>query len=116
MNEVQDLPSDKPRENEVSDQSISEKESARYDNLEADDSPEIRLQALSIEYAHERAALAEQISQLQEENERLVQRMQELEQTALFWKASVVGVHVEDSYPARALDLDFSLPDELGKG
>ena len=96
MTEQQDLPSDEPQENEISEE------------LEADDTLELRLQALSAEYAHERAALAEQISQLQEENDRLTRRAQVLEQAAQLAQATVANDH----HPERALGLDFSLPEE----
>jgi len=88
MTDEQDLPSDGP---------------------DADEEPEVRLQTLSAEYAQERAALAEQISQLQEENDCLKERVRELEQP------NVGALPADDSHPERALGLDFSLSDERGK-
>src|SRR5690606_373543 len=115
MTEQQDLPSDEPQEDEVpeeaQDQAAAEAEDEGYDEPDADDSPELRLQALTAEYACERAALAEQISQLQEENDRLTWRVQVLEQAAEAEQATAATLPVDDRHPERALGLDFSLPE-----
>ncbi len=120
MTEQQDLPSDEPQEDEVpeeaQDQAATETEEEGYDEHGVDDSPEARLQALTAEYARERAALAEQISQLQEENDRLTRRLQALEQAAQSEQATTTGLPAGDCHPERALGLDFSLPEEQGKG
>lgn len=119
MTEQQDLPSDEPQEEEVpeeaQDQVASEAEGEGYDEPDADDAPELRLQALTAEYARERAALAEQISQLQEENDRLTRRVKALEQVAEAEQATVAALPADDRHPERALGLDFSLPEEQGK-
>lgn len=120
MTEQQDLPSDEPKKEEVSevarDQATTEAEDEGHDEHDADDAPELRLQALTAEYARERAALAEQISQLQEENDRLMRRVQALEQAATeAEQATAATLPVDDRHPERALGLDFSLPEEQGK-
>jgi len=119
MTEDHDLPSDEPQEDEVpeeaQDHAAAEAKGEGYDEPDADDSPELRLQALSAEYARERAALAEQISQLQEENDRLMRRVQTLEQAAQSEQATAATLPVDDRHPERALGLDFSLPEEQGK-
>lgn len=116
MTEQQDLPSDEPQEDEVPeearDQVASETEDEGYDEPDVDDSPELRLQALTAEYARERAALAEQISQLQEENDRLTRRVQALERAAQSAQATAATLPADDRHPERALGLDFSLPEE----
>lgn len=120
MTEQQDLPSDEPQEDEVPEEAqnqvASEAEGEGYDEPDADDAPELRLQALTAEYARERAALAEQISQLQEENDRLTRRVQALEQVATeAEQATAATLPADDRHPERALGLDFSLPEEQGK-
>lgn len=119
MTEQQDLPSDEPQEEEVpeeaQDQVASEAEDEGVDEPDADDAPELRLQALTAEYARERAALAEQISQLQEENDRLTRRVQALERAAQSAQATAATLPADDRHPERALGLDFSLPEEQGK-
>lgn len=119
MTEQQDLPSDEPQEEEVpeeaQDQATTEAEGEGYDEPDADESPELRLQALTAEYARERAALAEQISQLQEENDRLTRRVKALEKVAEAEQAKAAILPVDDRHPERALGLDFSLPEGLGK-
>ena len=119
MTEQQDLPSDEPQEDEVpeeaQEQATTEAEGEGYDEPDAADAPELRLQALTAEYARERAALAEQISQLQEENDRLTRRVQVLEQAAQSAQATAVALPADDRHPERALGLDFSLPEERGK-
>ena len=82
---------------------------------EDDDSTELRLQAQAVEYAQERAALAEQISQLQEENDWLQKRIQELEQLGELPPTTAV-IRGDDHHPERALGLDFSLPKHRDKG
>lgn len=119
MTEQQELPADEPQGEEVSEkaqeQAAAEAENEGYDEREVDDSPELRLQELSAEYAYERAALAEQISQLQEENDRLTRRVQALEQVAEAEQATAATLPVDDRHPERALGLDFSLPEEQCK-
>lgn len=118
MTEQQDLPSDEPREDEVleeaQDRANTEAEDEGYDKPDADESLELRLQALTAEYARERAALAEQISQLQEENDRLTRRVQVLEQAALPEQSTAATLPADDRHSERALGLDFSLPEEQG--
>jgi|GEM_PF-1706507 vacuolar-type H+-ATPase subunit I/STV1 len=119
MTEQQDLPSDEPQEDEVSEEAqdqAREAEGEGYAEPDADDSPELRLQALSAEYARERAALAEQVSQLQEENDRLTRRVKALEQVAEAEQAKAAALPADDRHPEWALGLDFSLPEEQGKG
>ena len=119
MTEQQGLPSDEPQEDEVPEEAqnraTTEAEGEGVDEPDADESLELRLQALTAEYARERAALAEQISQLQEENDRLTRRVQVLDQAAEAEQAKVATLPVDDSHPERALGLDFSLPEEQGK-
>lgn len=113
MTEQQDLPSDEPQEHEVPEEAQDQAREAEGDGYsvpDADDSPELRLQALTAEYARERAALAEQISQLQEENDRLTRRVQALERAAQSEQAKAAALPADDSHPERALGLDFSLP------
>lgn len=119
MTEEQDQPSDETQKREVSeavkDQATNEIEDSVFDEPDADDSPELRLQVLSAEYARERAALAEQISQLQEENDRLTQRLQALE-CADAKQTVLADISEDEAHPERALGLDFSLPEEQSKG
>lgn len=80
------------------------------------DSLAMRLQSLTVEYARERAMLAEQVSQLQEENDRLRQRVKALEQAAKPQQACVKALPSDYRHlPSEcALGLDFSLPEEGG--
>ncbi|AWB32570.1 class I SAM-dependent methyltransferase [Orrella marina] len=105
MTEQEDLPSDEPREEDVSeevkDQAASETESEGYDEPDTDDSPEFRLQELSFEYARERASLAEQISQLQQENDRLQCHIRKLEQFGGHTWSGVSSPVTNDRYSQR---------------
>ena len=67
---------------------------------------EARLQALVEHYAVERGEMAEQLSQLLEENDRLKRQGKQLEHSA--------GVPLGQSQEANghALTFDFSLPDQ----
>lgn len=114
MTEDHDLPSEEPQEKEVSEE-VQEAAAELEDEPDVDDPPELRLRALTAEYARERAALAEQISQLQEENDRLTRRVQVLEQAAQSEQATAAALPADDCHPERALGLDFSLPEEHGK-
>lgn len=120
MTEQQELPSDEPQEDEVSEEAqnqvAAEVEGEGYDEPDADDSPLPRLQALTAEYARERAVLAEQVSQLQEENDCLTRRIQSLEHAAAEGKqAKAATLPADDRHIERALGLDFLLPEEQGK-
>lgn len=116
MTEQQDPPSDEPQEDEVPEEAqnqSSEMEDAGYDEPDADDSPELRLQALTVEYARERAALAEQISQLQQENDRLTRRVQVLEQpNPLRQNELTAPPESDEHYTEHGLGLDFSVPED----
>lgn len=115
MTEQYDLPSDGPKEEEVPEeaqnQAATEAEDEGCDDSETEDSPELRLQVLTAEYARERAALAEHISQLQEENDRLTRRVQALEQAGQAAQATATSLPADDCHPERAIGLDFFIPD-----
>ncbi|WP_193059518.1 hypothetical protein, partial [Halomonas sp. 3A7M] len=71
--------------------------------------------ALTAEYARERAVLAEQVSQLQEESDRLKRRIQELECSEAWPLAGLSMPSKEDHHPERTIGLDFSLPEDRNK-
>lgn len=113
MTEQQNLPSDesyKEVSEDAQDQVAVEAKGEDHETPGVDDSPELRLQLLSAEYARERAALAEQISQLQEENDRLTQRILVIEQASTEPEPAITGSLLEDdSHPERALGLNFNI-------
>lgn len=112
MTEQPDLPSEEFQEEEVP-EDVQDQAAVE---LDADDSPELRLQTLTAEYARERAALAEQISLLQEENDRLTRRVQTLEQAAEAEQDTAGLLPINDCHPKQSLGLDFFISEEQRKG
>lgn len=72
---------------------------------------EERLQDVVAFHARERAQLAEQVSQLQEENDRLKQELTEAKTISKAPETRMSGRSSE-----RSLGLDFSLPEDRVKG
>ncbi|WP_447044893.1 hypothetical protein [Vreelandella sp. H-I2] len=70
---------------------------------------EARLQALVEHYAVERGEMAEQLSQLLEENDRLKRQITQLENT------SGITLSQAEKGSGHALALDFSLPSQQPK-
>lgn len=116
MTKDYDLPSDDFQEDEIAeqdqDQTANEVENEGYNAPDGDDSPEVRLQSLSAEHARERAELAEQISQLQEENDRLKQCIQMLEQPNPLRQNDLTAPSESEHYTEHGLGLDFSVPED----
>lgn len=110
MSENYDQPSVESQERTLSeegqDQTVGKTEGERDHDLE------LRLQNQADEYARERAELAEQLSQLLEENDFLKQRIQELEQYEVLQQAEPSILPQDINHPERALGLDFSLADK----
>lgn len=86
------------------------------DQPDIDDSLEQRLQALVEVYSRERAILAEKVSQLEEANDFLTQRVQELEQASLTSQVDSAALPRQSAHPEHVLGLDFSLSEQHVKG
>tara|TARA_Y100000114_G_scaffold57035_1_gene52222 strand:- start:419 stop:754 length:336 start_codon:yes stop_codon:yes gene_type:complete len=105
---------DPPEEDKLQEK-VASTDDRVVDGVNTVDSMAHRLQSLVIEYARDRAVLAERISQLEEENYHHQQRIKMLELRRAHFQDEDLEPLTKTKHPKRDIGLDFSLPKRSGK-